>query len=202
MGRSTCLRCLCWWRGEACGLYCLPAWRQRMNPAAPVTRARCCHSSASCTVWSAWPPPQPPGWSRAGGVACFLAPLGRPPTRALRILGFSWRAGTCHSGFRCSGSRDTAVPGTYLSSSLRLWPCPLPPGVSFSVSCLSLPSSRSGLLPPTPCGAFPCARPVVSVREPFSPLAGPRMDTVAVSGPPQRRRRPGTRDWGRAVAVR
>lgn len=81
-----------------------------MNPAAPVTRARCCHSSASCTVWSAWPPLQPPGWSRAGGVACFLAPLGRPPTRALRILGFSWRAGTCHSGFRCSGSRDTAVP--------------------------------------------------------------------------------------------
>ena len=93
------------------------------------------------------------------------------------------------------------LPGAYLSSSLRLCPCPLPPGESFSVSCPSFPS-RSGPLPPTPCGAFPCARPVVSVRERFFPLAGPHRDTVAASGPPQRRRRPGTRDWGRAVAAR
>lgn len=55
--------------------------------------------------------PSPPAAWLEPSRWCGLFPTPpRPPTRALRILGFSRRAGTCHSGFRCSGSRDTAAP--------------------------------------------------------------------------------------------
>ena len=160
-GGARVLRCLCWWRDEACGLCCPPAWRQRMNPAAPATRARCYHYSASCSVWSAWPPlPQPPAWSRAGGVACFLpssAPHlcsldpgllsagGHLPLRMplLREPGHSCprssQGPTCPPLCVC-------VPVLCLLESLS--PCPVPHFLLALVLCLPLPAGHFLVLDP------------------------------------------------------